>query len=50
MKYVLAFALGVVTGFAIYRAPTYTVFRDKPPTPHDWKPKMRRWVNGEEVT
>lgn len=50
MKYVITFALGVITGLALYRVPAYTVFQDQPHTPTDWVPKMRRWVNGEEVT
>lgn len=49
MKYAITFAAGFLAGLAIYRAPVYTVFKDKPPTPHDWEPKMRRWINGEEV-
>lgn len=50
MKFAIAFVAGFVTGLAIYRAPRYTIFNDKPPTPRDWKPRMRHWVNGEEVT
>lgn len=50
MKYAIAFAAGFLAGLAIYRVPTYTIFKDVPQTPPGWEPKMRRWVNGEEVT
>lgn len=49
MKLTLGFIAGFITGLAIYRAPLVPVFRDQPPTPADWKPKMRNWKNGIEV-
>lgn len=49
MAKVLIFLLGVLTGLAFAKIPRYTVFNDKPPTPDDWVPKMRHWVNGKEV-
>lgn len=50
MKFAIAFVLGVITGLAFQHIPAYTVFKDEPPTPQDWEPKMRRWINGVEVT
>lgn len=52
MKFTLGFALGMLGGLAIWRAPYYAgamMDRVPPETPEGHQPKMRTWHNGEEV-
>lgn len=44
------FLLGIGVGYLVTKIPWYRLFWDEPQTPPDWEPRMRRWINGEELT
>jgi hypothetical protein len=52
VRFTIGLLLGFLAGLTIYRAPYYAgamMDRVPPETPAGHSPKMRNWVNGEEV-